>query len=98
MRVGYWTVVQSSGPLFRPPASRGSVLRRRRQRFRRGFAAFLVVVLGLIAWEVHPFFGTKSPEAAGGQNHPSGGASGGPSSGPTRLPSGNPIKHIVFLI
>jgi phospholipase C len=97
MRIGYWTVVQSSGPLFRPPASRGSVARRRRQRFRRGFAAFLVVVLVLIVWEVRPF-GSKSPEAAGGQNSPSAGASGGPGSGPTHLPSGNPIKHIVFLI
>src|SRR6266568_4700081 len=98
MRIGYWAVVQSSGPLFRPSASRGSVLRRRRQRFRRGFAAFLVVVLALIVWEVKPFFGNNSPKAAGGQNSPSAGASDGPSSGPSSLPSGNPIKHIVFLI
>ena len=90
--------MQSSGPLFRPPASRGSVARRRRQRFRRGFAAFLVVVLALIVWEIHPFFGNKSPKAAGGQNNPSGSPSGGSSSGPTHLPSGNPIKHVVFLI
>src|SRR5437899_3195117 len=95
----------TSGP-GAPPSRRTS---RRAQAQRRGFAAFLaiLIVLVVVAWVTRPGSSTKASPAhpagarTGGVHTPTGGPSAAPGDHPaagTSLPSNVPIKHVVFMV
>jgi len=102
--------VQSNSPMFRPPAGRRAMARRRTVRRRWAFVGVLTVVILVAAVAVSggvPFLGGGSDAA----DDPTAGASGGGASGdgdgsgngagsePAVIaPGKTPIKHVVFLI
>jgi phospholipase C len=101
--------MEKSNPLFRPPASRGMVARRRAIRRRRIVVVGVLVVLALVVWSVAsggiPFFGDKGKEGAKPTNNPTGGNGGNGNNGsgsgdkPAVIePGKTPINHVVFLI
>ena len=104
----------SSGPGSRVPVPRNRLrFNRRRVRRRRGFAAFLglvVVAIGVMAWAISRDGGGGSTALTGSTGSTTtgpGGTSGGPSGGSggdgeggaTQIvPGQTPIEHVVFIV
>jgi len=81
--------------------------RRRAVRRRRGLLVLILVIVGLVAWQVGPglpFIGKNKPasggedgSASGGNGSTGGNGDNGPS-GVVIAPGKTPIKHVVFLV
>jgi len=92
-------VQQPPGPIIRPASSRRRRPTRKQIVRRRAFAAFLVVLAVLLAWQFWPFGGSTRADGDGGQQgQGDGGGTNGGGTGGGALGPDNPIKHVVFLI
>jgi phospholipase C len=86
-------VQQRPGPIIRPASRKRRPTRQQIAR-RRGFAAFIVVMLAFLVWQLWPSGGT--PRAGGtnkGHHHQHAAHSSG-----TVAPGTNPIKHVIFIV
>jgi phospholipase C len=87
--------MQPRGPIIRPAARRRPT--RSQLARRRGFAAFLVVLLAFGAWQFWPSDGTE-PVGGATPTDVATGAPGGTQSPGTIVPGETPIEHVIFFI
>ena len=95
----------SPGPGSRVPIPRSRRrLQRRRAARRRGFAAFIglvVVVIAVMAWaggDGDDRAGTGPTGSTPGTRGPTGTGATGPGTGPQIVPGETPIEHVVFIV
>jgi phospholipase C len=103
-------VSYAPGPGSRVPVPRNRLrFNRRRARRRRGFAVFLVLVVGFIAVLAWATAGEQEGDRAGGTTAPTGptatgggngetGSPDGEGEGPVIVPGETPIEHVVFIV
>src|SRR5437867_12332815 len=93
--------MQSSGPGNPFTPRRPMYSKRRAQAQRRGFLAFLgiLVVLIVVAWVARPGARTDHVQAqTAGHSGKHGAKTGGTASSGESLPADSPIKHVVFMV